>query len=201
MCKDGRGRRRDRLCFCRGGNLQALQARDSRQHHREISRCCNVPAISSLDAGHGEAAGTTDGSFPLTPALSLRERTHGLPTAAISALEPPLRAGTSGRQRVRDRIPATTHLRLPRPARHERGEGRGEGCFDPLPTQLDLPPLLSPALSSIPWRSGRPEHASGSARPYPLAPGQGCAPGGSWAGSQSACHGAMSGRVFHERGR
>src|ERR1700733_5812871 len=41
--------------------------------------------------------------------------------------------------------------RLPRPARYERGEGRGEGHLSQAGPAAHL---LSPALSSIPWRRG-----------------------------------------------
>ncbi len=54
----------------------------------------------------------------------------------------------------------TTGDEPPRPARHERGEGWGEGSLDSLPTGSDVTRLLSPALSSIPWRRGRPERVA-----------------------------------------
>ena len=41
-------------------------------------------------------------------------------------------------------------VRLPRPVRHERGEGRGEGCPTNTSDLAVVERLLSPALSSVP---------------------------------------------------
>ena len=42
------------------------------------------------------------------------------------------------------------HVRLPRPVRHERGAGRGEGCPTIVSGLAVAERLLSPTLSSVP---------------------------------------------------
>ena len=95
------------------------------------------------------------GGAPLSPALSpfvphgARETETRAGRAPVSS---PRRWGvrTVGRRAGDRRALPHPPLRLPRPVRHERGEGWGEGCLALANGRTSAERLLSPALSSIP---------------------------------------------------